>query len=242
MLYYAAMAGRSSLLAAVIRHTRSAAAFSVVTGPGWHTPAQVTRSSPPHQEKHLPTSLGRSPTTLTDHCPRWTGHPCVIPHRLYRPAQHSGKSWIRVVEKITVFRSSAVSSAPRCHHPLRRKSSMVSPTTAQLPPPGSCRLPATDQPSLWAPQSLPQRCHHHRRFPRRVSFPRSMASPQPCAASELYSCGIQQRHRPTPAYNARYRPATCGNDHHGRRCPQFGTKRPGFNPATPRTMRHRWQD
>ena len=142
MLYYAAMAGRSSLLAAVIRHTRSgAASFSVVTGPGWHTPAQVTRSSPPHQQKHLPTSLGRSPTTLTDHCPRWTGHPCVIPHRLYRPAQHSGKSWIRVVEKITVFRSSAMSSASRCHHPRRRKSSTVSPTTAQLPPPGRADSP-----------------------------------------------------------------------------------------------------
>jgi hypothetical protein len=52
MLYHAAMAGRSSLRAAVIQHTRSrAASFSVITGPDWHTPAQVTRSSPPHQEK-----------------------------------------------------------------------------------------------------------------------------------------------------------------------------------------------
>jgi hypothetical protein len=52
MLHHAAMAGRSSLLAAVIRHTRSrAVSFSVIIGPDWHAPTQVTRSSPPDQEK-----------------------------------------------------------------------------------------------------------------------------------------------------------------------------------------------
>jgi hypothetical protein len=34
-----------------------------------------------------------------------------------------------------------MSSAPRCHHPLQRKSSTVSPTTAQLPPPGRADSP-----------------------------------------------------------------------------------------------------
>jgi hypothetical protein len=103
-----------------------------------------------------------------------------------------------------------VSSAPGCHHPLRRKSSMVSPTTAQLPPPRSCRLPATDQPSLWAPQPQPQRCHHHRRFPRLVRFPRFMASPnrarpaRSCTAAE-YSNATDQHRPTTPA--TRRRPA-----------------------------------
>jgi hypothetical protein len=48
---------------------------------------------------------------------------------------------------------------------------------------------------------------------------------QPCAASaQLYSCGIQQRHRPTPPYNARYPPATCENDHHGPPCRSSGRR------------------
>jgi hypothetical protein len=100
--------------------------------------------------------------------------------------------------------------------------------------PRSCRLPATDQPSLWAPQPLPQRCHHHRRFPRLVRFPRSMASPNRARPAQLYSCGIQQPRRPTPAYNAHHWPATCENDHHGPPCPQFGTKRPWVQIPPPR--------
>ena len=51
-LDHAAIANRSSLFAAVIRHTRSSVtSFSQITRPNWHTPAQATRSSPPHQEK-----------------------------------------------------------------------------------------------------------------------------------------------------------------------------------------------
>jgi hypothetical protein len=46
----------------------------------------------------------------------------------------------------------------------------------------------------------------------------------PARSTQLYSCAIQQRRRPTPAYNARHRPATCGNNHHRLPCPQFGTR------------------
>jgi hypothetical protein len=66
--------------------------------------------------------------------------------------------------------------------------------------PRSCRLPATDQPSLWTPQPLPQHCHHHRQFPRLVSFPGPWPVPtvrgqHSCTAAE-YSNAADQ-HRPT---------------------------------------------
>jgi hypothetical protein len=90
-LYHAAMAGRSSLLAAVIRHTRSrAASFSVITGPDWHTPAQVTRSSPDQEKTSANSSLAQS-----DDADRSLSAVDLSslrhPHRLCRPAQHSGK-------------------------------------------------------------------------------------------------------------------------------------------------------
>jgi len=72
---------------------------------------------------------------------------------------------------------------------------MVSPTTAQLPPP-VVPTPATNQSSLWAPQPLPQRCHHHRQFPRLVSFLVHGQS-QPCAAS----AAVQLRNTATPPTN-----------------------------------------
>jgi hypothetical protein len=156
-----------------------------------------------------------------------------------------------VVEKITVFRSSAVSSAPRAHHPLHQKSSLITPTTPQLPPraaPTPRYSPAVPTGTANPPQALPPAPHQcvtnapagpcpntpHNPLggtesdpsptggptrpsppaPAPIQFPRSIANPKPCTASELYSCAIQQRRRPTPAYNVRHWPATCGNDHH----------------------------
>jgi hypothetical protein len=69
--------------------------------------------------------------------------------------------------------------------------------------------------------------------PAPSQFPQYMPV-QPCAASELYSCAIQQRRRRTPAPNVRYWPATCGNNHHRQSCPQFGTKRPWVQIPPPR--------
>jgi hypothetical protein len=48
-----------------------------------------------------------------------------------------------------------VSSAPRSHHPFQQKSFIVTSTTPQTATAGPRRLPATDQPSLPAPKSLP---------------------------------------------------------------------------------------
>jgi hypothetical protein len=94
-----------------------------------------------------------------------------------------------VVEKITVFRSSAVSSAPRAHHPLHQKSSLITPTTPQLPP-RAAPTPATHQLSLQAPQTLPKRCH-----PRRIS-----ASPTPLRArAPTRLTTLSAAPNPTPA-------------------------------------------
>jgi hypothetical protein len=186
MLYHAAMADRSSLLAAVIRHTPSgAASFSVITGPGWHTPAQVTRSSPPHQEK---TSANFS-WAQSDDADRSLS--AVNRSSLRHPPSSLSTS--------SAFRKK-LDQRCRKDHRIPEFSGVVSftlpsPTPAEVihgqshhsatSTPRSCRLPATDQPSLWAPQPLPQRCHHHRRFPRLVRFPRSMASPN---RARLASC------------------------------------------------------
>jgi hypothetical protein len=75
---------------------------------------------------------------------------------------------------------------------------MVTPTTAQLPPPGPRRLPATDQPSRRAPQPLPQRCH-----PRRSS-----ASPTPCGPVPQHTPQSSRRRRIRPQSGLRtYRPS-----------------------------------
>jgi len=181
---HAAMTDCSSLRAAVMPIPPGRWLVPVIIGPDGHTPAQVTTwSLTTQKETSANPSLWHSPTTLTDHPPQQTRHPRVIPYPLCRPAQHFGKRWIRVVKKTTVFRSSAVSSAPHSHHPLRRKSSMVTATTAQLPPRSHADSPPGPAPS---------------------QFPRSMASLNAARPAQLYSCAIQQRRRPTPTRNARH--------------------------------------
>lgn len=50
--------------------------------------------------------------------------------------------------------------------------------------------------------------------PAPSQFPRSMARFNAAWPAQRYSCAVQQRHRPTPTYNVRHWPATCGNNHH----------------------------
>ncbi|MGQ0718569.1 MAG: type II toxin-antitoxin system HicA family toxin [Pseudonocardiales bacterium] len=50
----------------------------------------------------------------------------------------------------------------------------------------------------------------------------------------MYSCEIQQRHRPTLAGSTPHRPRTSGNNSHRPPCPQFGTKRPWVRIPPPR--------
>jgi hypothetical protein len=210
MLYHAAMAGRSSL-AAVIRHTPSgAASFSVITGPGWHTPAQVTRSSPPHQEK---TSANFS-LAQSDDADRSLS--AVDRSSLRHPSSSlSTSSAFRKKGGSGLSKRSPYSGVQRCRQLQAAITHSGGSRPWSVPPsapstPRSCRLPATDQPSLWAPQPQPQRCHHHRRFPRLVRFPRSMASPnrarpaRSCTAAE-YSNATDQHRPTTPA--TRRRPA-----------------------------------
>ena len=42
---------------------------------------------------------------------------------------------------------------------------------------------------------------HHRPLPRLVRFPGAWPVPTSVQPAQLYSCAIQQRHRPTPAHN-----------------------------------------
>jgi len=110
-----------------------------------------------------------------DRTPSVGGHAILgSSHPLCRPAQHSGKRWIAVVEKTTVFRSSAVSSVPRAHHQLRRKSPMATPTTPPPPPQGRADS-----------SSLTNRAYGHR-------------NPSPSAATYAASARHQRPAGPCP--------------------------------------------
>ena len=214
MFYHAAMAGRSSLLAAVIRHTRSrAASFSVITGPDWHTPAQMTRSSPPHQEK----TSAHSSLAQSDDADRSLS---AVDRSSLRHLPLSLSTSSALSEKVGsgLSKRPPYSGVQRCrqlHAAITHageKSSMASPTTAHLSPvvPTPRHWPTvpmgTTTPTPALPPSPP--------VPAPSQFFRSMASPNRARPAQLYSCGIQQRRRPTPAYNVRHWPATCANNHH----------------------------
>jgi hypothetical protein len=175
----------------------------VIIGPDGHAPAQVTTSSPTTLQTHL----WRSPTTLTDHSPRWTRRPRVIPILLSTSSAFR-KRWIMVVEKTTVYRSSAVSSAQALptHAASARRKRPAGPCSNT---PGNHLGGTESGPSPAGGPTL-----HHRPLPRLVSFSDPWPVPTLRAASELYSCAIQQRRRPTPVHNVRHWPATCENDHH----------------------------
>ncbi len=143
-------------------------------------------------------------------------------HPLCRPAQHSGKRWIAVVEKTTIFRSSAVSSTPRAHHQLRRKSSMATsttpPTTPGATPDSSSptnRAYGTANPSpsaaTYAASARHQRpaspCPHTPQQPSR----RHRIQPRPCLWTHLPSppaLAPSQFHRSMASPNSA-RPASC---------------------------------
>ena len=180
----------------------------MIIGQDGYAPAQVTTSSPTAQIENIcKLIVVASPTTLTDHFPRWARSPCVIPI-LFVDQLSIPKRWIRVVEKTTVYRSSAVSSAQALptHTGISASQTPCGPVVQQArQPSGRDRMRPQPGRRIYLASSP---------APAPSQFPPSMASLNTARPAQLYSSAVQQRRRPTPAYNVRYWPATCGNNHH----------------------------
>jgi hypothetical protein len=170
--HHAAMTHRSSLRAAVKPIPAVGRHRSVITRPDWQTPAQATISLPTAQRESMGKLIFLAQSDDTDQpLPGWTRHPRAI-FILLTASSAFQKRWITVVEKTTVFRSSAVSSAPRAHHPLRAElvhghfHHTATPPRAAQTPRHAPTVPTGTQP-------LPRRSH-----PRRISA--SQSPPCPC--------------------------------------------------------------
>ena len=126
---YAAMTDCSSLLAGVVPN--EGGVVPVTIGPDRHAPAQVTTLVTHHAKRNIRKPIFAAQSHNADRPPSApdtssSRHPLLF----VDPLNISGKRRITVVKKTTVFRSSAVSSAPQSHTPKPR------------------RHPATDQPPL----------------------------------------------------------------------------------------------
>jgi hypothetical protein len=167
--------------------------FSVITGPDWHTPALVTRSSPPRQEK---TSVNSSLAQFDDADRSLSA---VDTSSLRHPLSSlSTSSAFRKKLDQGLSKRSPYSGVQRCRqlHAAITHSGESRPWS--VPPqrnfhPRSCRFTATDQPSLWAPQPLTPALPLSPPVPPPSQFPRSVASPNRARPVQLYSCGIQQQ-------------------------------------------------
>jgi len=190
--HHAPMTGRSSLLAAVIP-IPTVGRRSVMTGPDGHAPAQVTTSSPTTHTENICKIIVVAQSDGADRpLSARTRRPRVIPILFVDQLSISGKRWIRVVEKTTVYWSSAVSSAQAfpTHAVSARHQRPADPC------PNTPRQPSRRH--RIQPQPGRRRTHlASPPAPAPSQFQRSMASPQPCAAG----VAVQLRNTATPPTN-----------------------------------------
>jgi hypothetical protein len=183
----------------------------VITGPDGRAPAQVITSSPPTQTEDICKLIVVAQSDDADRPLSAVDTPSSRhPHPFLSTSSAFRKRWIRVVEKTTVYRSSAVSSAQALptHAASARRKRPAGPCSNT---PGNHLGGTKSGPSPAGGPTL-----HHRPLPRLVSFSDPWPVPTLRAASELYSCAIQQRRRPTPVHNVLWVPnssstaVTCG--------------------------------